>query len=431
MSVVRTEILPGVFVNCVKSDKFKTATLSVYLLTQHCKETASLNALVPFVLRRGTMLYPDMAALGNRLDELYGSCVEPAVRRFGEIQCIGLYSNFPENRYLPEPGENILSEISALLCDILLHPATKGGLFLKDYVESEKVNLINLIESRINNKQRYALSRCIEEMCCYEDFGVGRYGTSDDVEAINYKKLSKHYKSVLSCAPVEVIYCGSADPDTVNKTLKESLIAMPRGEIDWDIGTDVRMNSVEPEARFVSELGDVNQAKLVMGFRLGECMEDVSVPALQMFSGVFGSCTSSKLFMNVRERLSLCYYTGSMIDSFKGLLLVSAGIEKSKYDTVREEILRQLDTVCKGEISDEEFEGARKTIISSYLAAADSQSSLESHYLSEFLRGSELAPEDYAGMVDSVTKEEIAEVANSVELDLIYLLSSAEETENA
>ena len=173
MELTRTEILPGVWLNALHTEKFKTACLSLSLLTQLTRETASMNALIPYVLRRGTTRYPDMEALSARMDELYGAAVEPVVRRIGEIQCLGFYASIPEGDFLPG-GKAVLHEVCELLGSLLLSPATRGGLLLPQYVESEKEKLLEAIRSRVNEKRSYALMRCVEEMCCCEDFAVGR-----------------------------------------------------------------------------------------------------------------------------------------------------------------------------------------------------------------------------------------------------------------
>ena len=205
MEYSRTELLPGVFLSHLRSDKFKTACMSLTLLTQLRRESASMNALIPYVLRRGTTRYGDMEALSRRMDQLYGTAIEPAVRRVGEIQCIGFYGSFPEDSYLPD-GEQLLGSAVGLMADMLLSPKTRGGLLLPQYVDSEKEKLLERLRSRINDKRSYSLSRCIEEMCCYEDFAVSRLGSEDEAENINYKKLTRHYRELLQTCPVELFY---------------------------------------------------------------------------------------------------------------------------------------------------------------------------------------------------------------------------------
>ena len=430
MEFNRTELMPGVFLSHLRSDKFKTACMSVTLLTQLRRETAAMNAVIPFVLRRGTTRYSDMEQLSRRMDELYGAAVEPVVRRIGEIQCIGFYGSFPEPDYLPG-GEALLGDTCALMAQLLLDPVTRGGLLLPQYVDSEREKLLDIIRSRMNDKRSYALTRCIEEMCCYEDFAVSRFGSESEAENIHYKKLTRHYRELIQTCPVEIFYCGKTDFKAVSAAMRDAFSAMPRGEIDYDIGTDLRMNAVEDHVRFVEEEMDVTQGKLVLGFRLGECMEELDIPALYVFNAVYGSGATSKLFMNVREKLSLCYYASSAVYLHKGIMLVSSGIEFDKLDAARDEILAQLDSVRRGEITDDELRSAKKSVASDLRAVQDSIGELEGFYLSQALDGLDYGPAELAALAEDVTKEDVQAIAESIECDLIYFLKGSGEEDGS
>ena len=430
MEFNRTELMPGVFLSHLRSDKFKTACMSVTLLTQLRRETAAMNAVIPFVLRRGTTRYGDMEQLSRRMDELYGAAVEPVVRRIGEIQCIGFYGSFPEPDYLPG-GEALLGDTCALMAQLLLDPATRGGLLLPQYVDSEREKLLDIIRSRVNDKRSYALTRCIEVMCCYEDFAVSRFGSESEAENIHYKKLTRHYRELIQTCPVEIFYCGKTDFKAVSAAMREAFSTMPRGEIDYDIGTDLRMNAVEDHVRFVEEEMDVTQGKLVLGFRLGECMEEPDIPALYVFNAVYGSGATSKLFMNVREKPSLCYYASSAVYLHKGIMLVSSGIEFDKLDAARDEILAQLDSVRRGEITDDELRSAKKSVASDLRAVQDSLGELEGFYLSQALDGLDYGPAELAALAEDVTKEDVQAIAKSIECDLIYFLKGSGEEDGS
>ena len=430
MEFNRTELMPGVFLSHLRSDKFKTACMSVTLLTQLRRETAAMNAVIPFVLRRGTTRYSDMEQLSRRMDELYGAAVEPVVRRIGEIQCIGFYGSFPEPDYLPG-GEALLGDTCALMAQLLLDPATRGGLLLPQYVDSERKKLLDIIRSCMNDKRSYALTRCIEEMCCYEDFAVSRFGSESEAENIHYKKLTRHYRELIQTCPVEIFYCGKTDFKAVSAAMREAFSTMPRGEIDYDIGTDLRMNAVEDHVRFVEEEMDVTQGKLVLGFRLGECMEEPDIPALYVFNAVYGSGATSKLFMNVREKLSLCYYASSAVYLHKGIMLVSSGIEFDKLNAARDEILAQLDSVRRGEITDDELRSAKKSVASDLRAVQDSLGELEGFYLSQALDGLDYGPAELAALAEDVTKEDVQAIAESIECDLIYFLKGSGEEDGS
>lgn len=426
METVRCELIPGVWLTALRSDKFKTGCLSINLLTQLNRETAALNAVLPFVLRRGTRYHPDMETIAAELDSLYGTGIEPIVRKIGEIQCIGFYASFPDEKYLPQ-GSDVFEKAANFACELLLAPSTRGGLLIPAYVESEKEKLLDLIRSRVNDKRSYAKLRLIEQMCCYEDYAVSRFGTEDVAEGIYYQKLTKYYHSLISTSPVEIFYCGSMNGTKVGGILSDALSGMTRGEINYDIGTDIRMNAVEDTVRSFTDEMAVTQGKLVLGFRLGECMEEPDIAAIYVFNAVYGSGVTSKLFMNVREKLSLCYYASSAVDTHKGVMLVSSGVDFDKADAAKAEMLAQLDAVKKGEITDAELDAAKRSVASDLRACLDSQGELEGFYLANTLDGLEFSPEELAELVNEVERDDVIAIANSVVLDAEYFLQGGGE----
>ena len=420
MEYYRTELAPCVWLTALQTDKFKTGCLSATLLTQLDRETAAENAVLPYVLRRGTASLGDMRAISARLDGLYGASVEPRVRKLGEIQAVGFLSDFPEDRYLPESGE--LESLTALLGELWLRPNTRGGLLLPDYVESERDKLLERLESLRNDRRSWALRRLIENMCAYEPYAVSAMGGSDEAEDLHYVKLSKKYRSLLASSPMEFFYCGSRRGEEVADLIRNAMLLLPRAEIDLDLGTDVRMNAVESSPRYFTEEMDITQGNLAIGYRLGSCMEDPDEPAIRVFNAVFGGCATSKLFTNVRERLSLCYYASSSVDMLKGILTVSSGIDFDKYEPALAEINAQLDTVRRGEITDAELSGAKKAVANALRQYPDSPLGLEDFYLRQAVQGLDASPDDMAALVEDVTAEEVAAIARGVELDAVFFL---------
>ena len=420
MEYYRTELAPCVWLTALQTDKFKTGCLSATLLTQLDRETAAENAVLPYVLRRGTASLGDMRAISARLDGLYGASVEPRVRKLGEIQAVGFLSDFPEDRYLPESGE--LESMTALLGELWLRPNTRGGLLLPDYVESERDKLLERLESQRNDRRSWALRRLIENMCAYEPYAVSSLGGSDEAEDLHYVKLSKKYRSLLASSPMELFYCGSRRGEEVADLIRNAMLLLPRAEIDLDLGTDVRMNAVESSPRYFTEEMDITQGNLALGYRLGSCMEDPNEPAIRVFNAVFGGCATSKLFTNVRERLSLCYYASSSVDMLKGILTVSSGIDFDKYEPALAEINAQLDTVRRGEITDAELSGAKKAVANALRQYPDSPLGLEDFYLRQAVQGLDASPDDMAALVEDVTAEEVTAIARGVELDAVFFL---------
>ncbi len=426
MEQSRKEILPGVFLTCLKTEKFKTGLISLNLLTPLTRQDAAKNALIPSVLRRGCASCPDLDAVSARLDELYGARIEPAVRKKGEVQCLGFWADFADDRYLPAGGERLLEQVAAFMGELLLDPNTRGGLFLPEYVASEKEKLLQQIRGRVNDRIGYALFRLTELMCQTEAYAVDTLGGEEEAENIGYVALTKHYNELLSKCPVELFYCGSAGPERVEAAMRDALIALPRGEIDWELGTDIRMNALEDTPRRYTEALDVSQGKLAVGFRLGECMNDPDPAAIRVMNAVYGGDSSSKLFMNVRERMSLCYFASSFCNIAKGLMYVVSGVDFENFEPALTEILAQLDAVRRGEITDEEFSAARSGVVSGLLAAADSPGSLEEFWLGQNLLGLEYGPEEMAALAEEVTPGDVAAIAAGIECDAIYFLTGSE-----
>ena len=426
----RREILPGVMMTCLQTDKFKTGLLSLNLLTRLSRETAAKNALIPSVLRRGTVSCPDMDALAARLDSLYGARLEPAVRKKGEIQCVGFWADFVDEAWLPE-GESLLEQIAALMGETLLAPNTRGGLLLPQYVDSEREKLLEDIRARVNDKISYSRYRMTELMCPAEDYAVDVLGTEEEAEAIGYVALTRHYRALLASSPMEVFYCGAADPARAYEAVRDALAALPRGELDMDLGTDIRMNTVEEGPRYCTDVMDVTQGKLAIGYRLGAAMEEPDMAALRVMNAVFGGGVGSKLFMNVREKLSLCYFASSGVDLVKGVMAVISGIEAADYDKALAEIGRQLQAVRDGDITDEELASARRGLVNDLLSAADSAGALEAFWLEQNILGLEYGPEELAALVEDVTREDVVKAASGIGCDMVYFLRGSEGDEDA
>ncbi len=421
----RLELAPGVFLTAVQTGKFKSAALSVSLLTPLREETAAINALVPYVLRRGTQALPDMEAISAALDNLYGGTLEPVVRKKGETQCLGFVCSVLDDAYTLE-GEAVLEPAAALLGELLLRPYTRNGGFCEDYVAGEKANLIDRIRAQINEKRQYSVQRLSQLMCQGEAYGVDRYGREEDVAAVTPKSLWEAYEALLKNARIELYYCGSAAPERVEAALRKALSALPENSNRAELTCEVKA-APEGEPRVEEEAMDVAQGKLAMGFRTGGIsVWEKEFPALLAFNAVFGGTTTSKLFMNVREKLSLCYFASSMLEKMKGVMLVSSGIEFDKYQQAKDEILAQLEACRKGDMEDWELTGALRSIVSALTTTLDSQGRLEDFWLGQAVAGITETPEQLCARVETVTKEDVVAVANRVKLDTIYFLKGLE-----
>ncbi|MCD8017229.1 MAG: insulinase family protein [Oscillospiraceae bacterium] len=424
MNVTRRELLPGVWLTSMKSDKFKTDCISVSLLTQLSRETVSADALLPRVLARGMRSHPTMESIAEVCDELYGARVFPVVRKKGEVLALGFFGGFISEQYAN--GDKLLESTAALIGEMLLNPLTRGGMLSRDFVESEKEKLLEDIAARINDKRSYALYRLRQEMCSCEDYACDDMGEAEWVRDVDYVSLTRRWHTLLQESPVEVFYCGSASDERVENALRDALDGLPRGEINCDIGTDVRMNTVGPKPRYAIDSMEVVQSVVAMGWRLGECMEEPNIPAIMLFNAAFGGGVNSKLFLHVREEKSLCYYISSGVDVRKGVMTVSAGIDVAALEAVANEIFMQLGAIQQCQFAPGEFEAVRENLIGQLRSLSDSVGAEEDYWLEQAIDGPDRTPEELAALCAEVTEKDVAAIASSVQLDMIYLLQPKE-----
>ena len=425
LTVTRKELWPGVSLTAVHTDKFKSSMMSVNLLAPLREETAAENALIPYVLRRGTAKHLDMQQLSAALDELYGGEIEPAVRKEGETQAVGFWASVLDDAYTPD-GSVILEPAARLMGELLLEPYTEAGAFCPDYTAGEKENLLDRIRGIVNEKQQYSIRRLSEEMCPDEDFRVGKYGSEARVEAITPQSLWARYQALLAGARVELYYCGSAPVQRVEAAFREAFAGLPRGERGPLPACQVRPHAGQP--RLVEETMEVTQGKLALGFRTGGVnLTSPDYPALAVFNALYGGTTSSRLFLHVREKLSLCYFASSMLLKIKGVLMVSSGIEFDKFRQARDEILAQLEACRTGAFEDWELDAARSWLVSSAQKTLDSQGLLEDYWLVRNLAGVSVTPEEFARQIQAVTRQDVVRAANLVELDTTYFLKGVEQ----
>lgn len=410
-------LLPGVTLRCFPDDRFKHACLSIQLVRPMCREEAALNALLPAVLLRGCREYPDMRAITRRLDDLYGAGVGTLVRRVGDCQTTGLYASFIEDRFALS-GDAILQPMTAFLGSLLFRPVLQESAFLPEFVESEKTNLIATIEAQLNDKRGYAMEQLLKAMCRGDSYGVPRLGEKEDVAAITPQSLYAHYRAILEESPVHICYVGSARPEQVAQWMEQLLSGLPRGNI-----RALRQTPLSPaQPSDLSETMQVSQGKLCMGFTTPVTISAEGFPAMQVFNTLFGGGMTSKLFVNLREKNSLCYAIGSSYYGAKGMLTVSAGIDSAMDAAVREQILEQLEACRRGEITDEELQAAREALRSGLRSVSDSPGAMENYYATAALSGQKLSPEEYIRAVEQVTAQQVAQVAKTLQLHTVYFL---------
>ena len=411
------QIMPGVTLRCIRDSRFKQGALSIQFLRRMDPAEAAYNALLPAVLLRGCREYPDIRRITQRLDDLYGASVGTLVRRIGDYQTTGFYCGFMEDRFALE-GDEILSPMIHFLGQLLLEPIVEDGGFDREFVESEKRNLISAIESQRSDKRAYAAARLLEVMCQNDSFGIPRLGQTQQVQAIDHQQLYAHYQMVLAQSPVEIFYVGSAEPAQVAALVTPLWQTIHR-----------QVTPLPPQTPYCpsqpcheTETQDIAQGKLSMGFSTPITNRDSRFAAMQVANAIFGSGMTSKLFMQVREKMSLCYDIGSGFHGSKGIMAVAAGIEFEKKEIVLQEIKHQLQQICDGNITSDELTAAKEALLSNLRATHDSPGAIEGYYASAAISGIGMTPAVFMDAIMKVSTRDVAEAAKTLQLCTVYFL---------
>ena len=422
----KKQLADGVELMVNRTDKFKTGLLSVTLTAPLRRETATAGALIPDVLYRGSRNYPDIERLSAATDALYGASLGPAVRQRGESQCVSFLCSVIDDRYALD-GSAVLEPAAALMAEVLLDPAVENGLFRPDYVKGEGANLADRIRSRVNDKRSWSIFRLVQEMCAGEAYAVDKLGDADEAVAMTPDRLWADYQRLLSQSKVTFYYGGSAHPDRVEETVRRAFAPLTVGRTA-PVECEVPAEPKGP-VRTVTDAMDVTQGKLALGFRTGGVtLASPDYPVLLVCNALYGGSVNSRLFLNVREKLSLCYYASSMIDKLKGLMVVSSGVEFADFDRAREAILAQLEELRQGKIGGDELNAAIRCVVNSLRGRLDSQGQMEDDCVTRLIRGQSTG--DGSALiqaVEQVTAEQVAQMARRIKLDTVYRLTGKED----
>jgi len=426
--MLREPIGDGIYFSSVTDPKFKHNRLSVSFVLPLSRVGASDNAVVPHLLRKGCRECPDFSSLNARLCQLYGAVLDADVSKYGGYQLLEVSIRGLDNRYALE-GEDIVQQCAQLLASVALDPnLDEDGLFPAKDVELERQYVMDTIESQINDKRGYALSRCMQVMCEGEPVAVRRYGYRDTAEKISARSAAEAYRNMLEVAPVEILFTGSGSADKAKEIFRRRFAGTRRSPGNYD---PVRLRETPGGLKEKTEEMDLSQGKLVMGFRTGSITTQRQLYGARVFAALFGGTPFSKLFLNVRERLSLCYYCAARFDVATRLLTVDSGVETANKQKAQDEILAQLAAVQRGEFTDEELANTKLLMRGNVRTMTDSLSGLGGWYLTQILRGQNLSPGEDALQIEKVTREDVIQAAGGVALDTVYFLRGHSEQEAA
>lgn len=423
MNYKKQEIKEGIALHSIDTDKFKTNLLAVFITTPITKENVTKTAMIPAILRRGSFNMTTSEQISIQLEKMYGSSFDCGIEKIGDNQVIKFYLESLNDTYIPKENENILQKSIETILEIVFNPLIEKGCFKSEYVNSEKENLIQVIEGKRDNKAQYALERCVEEM--YEDlpYGLYKYGYVEDLNQINEENLYNHYQDLVSKCKIDIFVSGNIKDQDIIEAIQENENIKKLQPREAEYISNSEKEKKESEEKEIQESMNISQGKLVIGMDVKENEKQTKYVAL-LYNAILGGTPTSKLFQNVREKESLAYTASSSYSKQKNNIFIRCGIEIDNYQKAIDIIKQQLQDIKDGNITEEEIESAKTNIIATIKFIPDEQDTQITYYFGQELSEFKMKFEEYEENIKNITKQQIIDLAKKIEINTIYFLKN-------
>lgn len=422
MNYQKKEIKQGVNLHQIHTESFKTNLYAVFLAIPLEKNKVTLDALTGAVLRRGTANLQTQEQISKELEAMYGASFNCGIEKTGDNHILKFYLETLSEEFLPEP-ENLNQKCLSILFDIIFNPLTINNAFKPEYVEGEKKNLKQIVESKIDNKAKYAYDRCIEEMFKNKPYGLYKFGYVEDLEKITAEQLYKHYKELINNCKIDIFCSGRLNSEELIKNIKENsnIQKISERKPKYIVNNEATELKEPIKTNIIEESMQVTQGKLVLGLDIQNTQENSRFIA-SVYNAILGGGANSKLFQNVREKQSLAYTAGSNYLRTKNAIFIRCGIEIENYQKALDTIKEQLEEIKNGKFSEDDLDNAKKLILASIDGVTEEQDTEITYYYGQELSDRFVTIEDYKKYISQVTKKQVTDLANTIQINTIYFL---------
>lgn len=422
MNYEKKEIKKGIDIHNISTNKYKTNLYAVFLATPINRENVTKNALMTAILRRGSQNLQSQDIISKKLEEMYGASFDCGIDKTGDNHIMKFYLEAISEEFLPEK-EELAKKCIEILLDIIFNPLIENNGFKDEYVESEKNNLKQIIESKIDNKRTYSLERCVEEMFKDEPYGLYKYGYVEDLDKLTPQNLYEYYKELIKQCKIDIFVSGTMDNEKTNSIIEQNDIIKTLKEREpVYVKSDENNNHKEVEQeKVVEEHMQVGQGNLVIGLKVNSNKENAKY-ITSVYNAILGGGANSKLFQNVREKESLAYTAASNYRRQKNVIFIRCGIEIENYKKAIDTIKVQLEDIKRGNFTEEDLNNSKKLIVESIRGISSEQDTEITYYYGQELSNKLVSLEEYVKKIEKVTKKDVEEIANEIKIDTIYFL---------
>lgn len=416
------EIKEGIKLHTINTNNFKTNLYAIFLATPLKRENVTLDALLTAVLRRGTSNMTSQDVISKKLEEMYGASFDCGIEKTGDNHIFKFYLESINEEFLPEK-EEIAQKCLEILFDIVFNPLIEGDKFKAEYVQGEKENIKQIIQSKIDNKSKYALDRCIEEMFKDQAYGLYKYGYVEDLEKITPQSLYEYYKKLINNCKIDIFCSGIIESKHIENIVQENELiksANPR-KAEYVVNNETTEEVEIKQEKVVEDHMQVTQGKLVIGLTVNDTKEGSKYTA-SLYNAILGGGANSKLFQNVREKESLAYTAGSNYVRQKNSIFIRCGIEIENYEKALQTIKQQLEDIKNGEFDEKNIENSKNLIIESVKSIPSEQDTEITYYYGQELSSEFTTIDQYIEKIKWQSKKEIIDLASKVKVNTIYFL---------
>ena len=334
----RKQLAPGVYITTLDAAKFNRCRIAIHLRFPARRESATDAAVLALVLERGYAACPDMTALSRRLAELYGADLGVDLGAAGTDRVLSADICGIKDAYALG-GENLTDAYADIVFGTIFDPYLVDGVFDAEAVRIETETQARRLEAEFNSKRLYCVRQARRKFFGESPAGIELGGYPDELIHVTPASLKAEYDRILATASIDVMVQG-VDEARVADMLLRKLEGVRR--TPHPFAPPMGMPPA-PLRRYREEIPGLTQAKLCMMFTAGNDPEPPSVSILRVAMSVLGGSATSRLFRNVREKQSLCYYCGSAAQRATGVMMIDSGVEPGREEQAEAAILAEWE----------------------------------------------------------------------------------------